>query len=184
MNEKSSCPVLRGRDGGNIILLLDHQVAVTTSTGKGLIVTGRGIRTIKRQYNKTHGQLARLQSRCRKGSKRWRRLQYTKARERGRKERRVRDLRHKGAWQVVDFCRAAGVQTLYVGDPHGVRNENKGRYHNQRMGQWEYGKDKRALCHALFHPLHSREQLEGRLLSHRAYPRPKGRGDHSMLGKR
>jgi hypothetical protein len=23
MNEKSSCPVLRGRDGGNIILLLD-----------------------------------------------------------------------------------------------------------------------------------------------------------------
>jgi putative transposase len=113
-----------------------QQVAVTTSTGKGLLVTGRGIRTIKRHYNKTLGQLTRLQSRCRKGSKRWRRLQYTKERERGKSNRRVRDLRHKGARQVVDFCRAEGVQTLYVGDPHGVRNESKGRHHNQRMSQW------------------------------------------------
>jgi putative transposase len=122
-----------------------HQVAVTTSTGRGIIVTGRGIRTIKRQYNKTHGQLARLQSHCKKGSKRWRRLQYTKERERGRKERRVRDLRHKGTRQAVEFCRAAGVQILYVGDPHGVRSESKGHHHNQRMSQWEYGKDKQYL---------------------------------------
>ena len=122
-----------------------HQVAVTTTTGKGLIVTGRGMRTIKRHYNQTLGQLSRLQSRCRKGSKRWRRLQYTRERERGKKERRVRDLRHKGTRQAVDFCRAEGVQTLYVGDPHGVRQESKGRHHNQRMAQWEYGKDKRYL---------------------------------------
>ena len=124
-----------------------HQAAVTTSTSKGLIVSGRGIRTVKRHYNQTQGQLSRLQSRCQKGSKRWRRLQYTRERERGKKDRRVRDLRHKGTRQVVDFCRAAGVQTLYVGDPHGVRKENKGRHHNQRMAQWEYGKDKDYLQH-------------------------------------
>jgi putative transposase len=119
-----------------------HQAAITTTTGKGLIVTGRGMRSIKQGYNRTLGQLSSLQSCCFKGSKRWRRLQYTKERESGKKERRVRDLRHKGTRQVVDFCRAEGVQTLYVGDPHGVRNENKGRHHNQRMAQWEYGKDK------------------------------------------
>jgi putative transposase len=122
-----------------------HQAAVTTSTGKGLIVTGRGIRSLKRHHNQTLGQLSRLQSRCHKGSKRWRRLQYAKERERGKKERRVHDLRHKGTRQVVDFCRAEGVRTLYVGDPHGVRNENKGRHHNQRMSQWEFGKDKQYL---------------------------------------
>jgi putative transposase len=122
-----------------------HQAAVTTSTGQGLIVTGRGIRSLKRGYNMTLGRLARMQARCQKGSKRWRRLQYTKARELGRKERRVRDLRHKGTRQVVAFCRAERVQTLYVGDPHGVRTENKGRHHNQRMSQWEYGKDKQYL---------------------------------------
>ena len=133
----SAQPVQASVDLGEI-----HQAAVTTSTGRGLIVTGRGIRSLKRQYNKTLGQLSRLQSRCKKGSKRWRRLQYTRARERGKKERRVRDLRHKGTRQVVEFCRAEGVQTLYVGDPHGVRNQSKGRHHNQRMSQWEYGKDK------------------------------------------
>ncbi len=122
-----------------------HQAAVTTSTGKGLIVSGRGIRSLKRQHNKLLGRLARLQSRCQKGSKRWRRLQYTRAREGGKNTRRVRDLRHKGARQVVEFCRAAGVQTLYVGDPHGVRTQSKGRHHNQRMAQWEYGKDKQYL---------------------------------------
>ena len=122
-----------------------HQAAVTTSTGKGLIVSGRGIRSLKRQYNMTLGRLSRLQSRCQQGSKRWRRLQYVRARERSKKERRVRDLRHKGTRQVVDFCRAAGVQTLYVGDPRGVRNQSRGRHHNQRMAQWEYGKDKQYL---------------------------------------
>jgi putative transposase len=122
-----------------------HQAAVTTSTGQGLIVTGRGMRSLKRHNNMMLGRLSRLQARCQKGSKRWRRLQYTRERESGKSKRRVRDLRHKGTRQVVDFCRAEGVQTLYVGDPHGVRNENKGRHHNQRMSQWEYGKDKQYL---------------------------------------
>jgi len=135
--DASSRPVRATADLGEI-----HQVAVTITTGKGLLVTGRGIRTIKRHYNMTLGRLSRLQSPCHKGSKRWRRLQYTKEREHGKKERRVRDLRHKGTRQVVDFCLAEGVQTLYVGDPQGVRKENKGRHHNQRMSQWEYGKDK------------------------------------------
>ncbi len=133
----SARPVRATCDLGEI-----HQVAVTTTTGKGLVVTGRGIRTIKRHYNKTLGRLSRLQARCHKGSKRWRRLQYTRERERGKSKRRVRDLRHKGTRQVVDFCQQEEVQMLYVGDPHGVRNENKGRHHNQRMAQWEYGKDK------------------------------------------
>ena len=91
-----------------------HQATVTTTSGKGLIVVGRCIRSLKRQHNKALGRLSRLQARCQQGSKRWRLLQYTKERERSKKQRRVRDLRHKGTRQVVDFCRAQGVQTLYV----------------------------------------------------------------------
>src|SRR5213078_1167612 len=44
-----------------------HQAAVTTSTGQGLIVTGRGMRSVKRQRNQLLGQLSRLQTRCQKG---------------------------------------------------------------------------------------------------------------------
>ena len=41
-----------------------HLAAVTTTTGKALIVTGRGIRSLKRQRNRQLGQLAKKQSRC------------------------------------------------------------------------------------------------------------------------
>jgi putative transposase len=85
-----------------------HQASVTTSTGQGLIVTGRGMRSIKWQHNQLPGQLSRLQARCQQGSKRWWRLKYTRARESGKSKRRVRDMRHKGTRQAVDFCRDEG----------------------------------------------------------------------------
>ena len=99
----SSQPVQASVDLGEI-----NQAAVTTSTGQGLLVTGCGMRTIKRHYNMTLGQLSRLQSRCQKGSKRWRRLQYTRERERGKKERRVRDLWHKGTRKAGGLLPAGG----------------------------------------------------------------------------
>jgi putative transposase len=33
------------------------------------------------------------------------------------------------------------VDTVFIGNPDGVRKKNCGRRHNQRMAQWEYGKD-------------------------------------------
>src|SRR5260370_37121985 len=57
----SAQPVQASVDLGEI-----HQAAVTTSTGKALIVTGRGMRRIKRQHNKTLGQLSRLPARLKR----------------------------------------------------------------------------------------------------------------------
>src|SRR5713226_9145489 len=147
MNEKSSCPVLRGRGGGNTILLLDHLAAVTTNTGAAIVISGRCIRTLKRQRNMRHGQIAKKQARCQKYSRRWKKLQHAKNKMMNRIERRVRDLRHKATRQVIDFCKQEQVGTLFIGNPHGVRQENKGRHHNQRMAQWEYGKDIDYLTH-------------------------------------
>ncbi len=140
MNEKFSWPVLRGRDGGNIILLLDHLAAVTTNTGAALVISGRGIRSLKRQRNMRHRALAKKQARCQKHSRRWRKLQRAKKKMAGRIERRVRDLRHKATRQVIDFCIEQQVSTLFIGNPHGVRQRDSGRHYNQRMSQWEYGK--------------------------------------------
>ena len=61
----------------------------------------------------TLGRLARLQSRCQKGSKRWRRLQYAKERASGKNKRRVRDLRHKGTRLAVDFCQQAAQSFIW-----------------------------------------------------------------------
>src|ERR1700730_11467487 len=133
MNEKSSCPVLRGRDGGNIILLLDHLAAVTTTTGKAMMVTGRGIRSLKRQRHQQLGKIAKKQTRCKKYSHRWKKLQRAKNKQCRRAERRIRDLRHKATRKVIDFCVEHKVGSLFIGNPHGVRGKNSGRHHNQRM---------------------------------------------------
>ncbi len=119
-----------------------HLAAVTTSTGQGLIVSGRGIRSLKRRHNKGLGQLQRKQARCVKGSRRYRALQRAKARLRARTGRQVRDQRHKATRQVVRFLQQEGVGMVFIGDPHGVRDQQCGRHHQQRMSQWEYGKDK------------------------------------------
>ena len=118
-----------------------HQAAVSTNTGKALIVSGREIRSEKRGLNMMHGRMARLQKRCDKYSRRYQRLQRARNRHALRSERRIRDLRHKGVRAVIDFCVAAGVGKLFVGNPRGIRRVAKGRHHCQRMCQWEYGKD-------------------------------------------
>ena len=118
-----------------------HQAAVTTSTGAALVVSGRGIRSLKRRHNRALGQLAKKRHRCQKGSRRDRRLQAARRKASARKRRQIRDLRHKGTRAVIAFCRAAGVGRLFIGNPHGVRTHRCGRHHNQRMSQWEYGKD-------------------------------------------
>lgn len=118
-----------------------HLAAVATNEGDALIVSGRGIRSLKRQHSKQLGEIASKRSRCQKGSRRWRKLGRTRANLTLRAERRVRDLRHKGTRQVVDFCKERGIEALFIGNPDGVRRKNSGRHHNQRMSQWEYGRD-------------------------------------------
>src|SRR5216684_9010154 len=147
MNEKSSCPVLRGRDGGNTILLLDYLAAVTTNTNKAMIVTGRGIRSLKRQRTMHLRKITKKQAHCQKYSRRWKKLQRAKNQLSRRAERRIRDMRHKATRQVIDFCIEHEVGSLFIGNPHGVRNQDNGRHHNQRMALWEYGKDIDYLTH-------------------------------------
>jgi putative transposase len=119
-----------------------HLAAVITNTGQGLIVTGRAIRAVKRQHAMSKGEIQRKMSRCTKGSRRYRKLCYALGRIGGQTKRQVRDLRHKATRQVVAFCRQEGVQTVFIGNPGGVRKQNAGRHHYQRMARWEYGKDK------------------------------------------
>ena|GEM_PF-248476 len=124
-----------------------HQAAVVTDTGKALVVSGRGLRSQKRLLSKQLGQLSRARARCKKGSRRDRKLAQARRKRSALSARRVRDLRHKGTRQVIDFCREQGVGTLFVGDPRGVREKDCGRHHNQRVSRWEVGKDLSYLGH-------------------------------------
>src|SRR5215472_2776009 len=92
-----------------------HLAAVTTTSGQALIVSGRGIRSLKRRHNQSLGQLQRKQARCTKGSRRWRKLQCAKVRETASTERQVRDRRHKATRQVVWFLQHEDVQVVFIG---------------------------------------------------------------------
>jgi putative transposase len=124
-----------------------HLAAVTINTGKAMIVTGRGIRSLKRQRQKQLKQLAKKQARCKKSSRRWKRLLQAKNKQCRRAERRIRNLRHQATRKVINFCVEQQVGTLFIGNPDGVRDKNSGRHHNQRMALWEYGKDIDYLTH-------------------------------------
>ncbi len=124
-----------------------HLAAVTTNTGKAMIVTGRGIRSLKRQRIMRLRKITKKQARCTKYSRRWKKLQRAKNKASLRAERRIRDMRHKASRRLINFCVEHEVGTLFIGNPHGVRNRDNGRHHNQRMASWEYGKDIDYLTH-------------------------------------
>ncbi len=112
-----------------------------------MIVTGRGIRSLKRQRTMHLRKITKKQAHCQKYSRRWKKLQRAKNQLSRRAERRIRDMRHKATRQVIDFCIEHEVGSLFIGNPHGVRNQDNGRHHNQRMALWEYGKDIDYLTH-------------------------------------
>jgi len=118
-----------------------HQGAIVTNTGEALIVIGRGIRSLKRQLNKEIGKICQKQSKCTKGSNRWRKLQHAKMKLIARVKRQIRELRHQGTNKLVQFCIRYKVSKVYIGNPQGVQHKNSGRMQNQRMSQWEFGKD-------------------------------------------
>jgi len=111
-----------------------HLAAVTTNTGKAMIVTGRGIRSLKRQRTMQNRSITKKQSKCKKYSRRWKKLQRAKNKLSRRAERRIRNQRHQATRKVIDFCIERKVGTLFIGNPHGVRNQYRGRHQNQRFG--------------------------------------------------
>ncbi len=136
---------------GNVHATVDlgeiHLAAVTTNTGQAMIVTGRGIRTLKRQRTMQLRSMTKKQAPCKKYSRRWKKLQHAKNKQRKRAENRMRNQRHQATRKVIDFCIEQEVGSLFIGNPHGVRNRDNGRHHNQRMSLWEYGKDIDYLTH-------------------------------------
>ena len=118
-----------------------HLAAVTTNTGKALVVSGRAIRSLKRLKTKKLGLIARKRSRCKKGSRRYKKIVHARQKITKRIEHRIRDLRHKGTRKVIDFCKTEKVSQIFVGHPKGIRKKDSGRRHNQRLGLWEFYKD-------------------------------------------
>jgi putative transposase len=114
--------------------------AVATEAGDALVVSGRALRSVKRLRNKRHAAMDSLISRCKPGSKRYRRLMKSKARASAKMYRQQRDILHKASHQVVEFCQANDVKEIAVGDVRHIQEGvDLGSKANQKVSQWPHG---------------------------------------------
>lgn len=118
-----------------------HLAAVVCDNGNAALISGRGIRSIKRQSQKVIKETDGLARRCKNGSRRHKKIMRAKRKQLSRNKRRVRDLRHKATRQVVQFLQDNNIKQVFIGNPHGIPKSGKGKKQNSRMSLWEYGKD-------------------------------------------
>jgi putative transposase len=125
--------------------------AMTITDGKeSIVISGRELRSVKRNRNKRVARLSRLQSRCQSGSRRWQRLQAAKSQVMAECYRRTRDLNHKITRLAVDWCIEHNVSKLVVGDVSGISKNTKNekrlnKKNRQKVSQWEFYKQRQYL---------------------------------------
>ena len=119
-----------------------HAMTITDGN-EAIVISGRQLRSVKRNRNRRVGQLQKLQSRCKKNSRRWKRLQGLKSKVMAQCHRRTRDLSHKITRLAVDWCIDHDVSTLVIGNVTDISKNTKSkkrlnRKNRQKISQWSF----------------------------------------------
>lgn len=138
-----------GVDPGEI-----HTIAAFAESGEALILTGRKVRSIHRLRNKKLAEIQRLQCKCKKGSRQWKKYQKAKRYVLSKSEKQLQDALHKTTKQFVDWCVEQSVSDVYIGNPEGVQRKTRKkkkatRKQAQRLSNWSFGKVKKYLQYKL-----------------------------------
>jgi putative transposase len=114
--------------------------AAVTEEGKGIVISGRYLRSINRLRNKRLAAYQSLIDRCKEGSKRQRKLVRSKNKASAKYDRQQRDILHKASRQLVNFCQEQGVSQIAVGNVKDIQTGvDLGRKGNQKISQWPHG---------------------------------------------
>ena len=125
--------------------------AMTITDGReAIVISGRQLRSVKRNRNKRVAQLSRLQSRCKKNSRRFKRLQAVKSKVMAECHRRTRDLNHKITRLSVNWCVEHDISKLVIGDVAGISKNTKkqkrlNRKNRQKVSQWGFHQQRQYL---------------------------------------
>ena len=120
-----------------------HSIASVNENGDSVVITGRYMRSIHRLRNKKLKELQELMSRCKKGSRQWRKYNRAKKFVLSKSNAQLEDVLHKTTKQFVDWCLENEVNHVVMGNPEGVqRNTKKKRRKevNQKLSNWSFGK--------------------------------------------
>lgn len=134
-----------------------HAIASVCENGNSIIITGRKLRSIHRLRNKKLAELQRLMSRCKKGSRQWKRYNRAKQYVLSKSEAQLKDGLHKITKNFVDWCIKNQVKEVVIGKLDGIqrntgkraKGKRRTKLHNQRMSQWAFGKIRKYLDYKL-----------------------------------
>ena len=120
-----------------------HSIASVNENGDSLVITGRYMRSIHRLRNKKLKELQELMSRCKKGSRQWRKYNRAKKFVLSKSNAQLEDVLHKTSKQFVDWCLENEVNHVVMGNPEGVQTNTKKKRRkdvNQKLSNWSFGK--------------------------------------------
>lgn len=128
-------------------------IATETDTGYEVtVINGRAARAIKHRRNKAVSATQKAKSHCRKGSRRWRKLDRAEKRARASADRGLRNTDHQVSRKVADFVTAHHTGRIVAGDVRGIEQNTRkaerrraGRHQRRRLSQWSRGRQERYL---------------------------------------
>lgn len=121
-----------------------HSISATTNEGDALIITNRIGRSYKRYRNKQKRKLQKKMSKCKRGSRRFKRLNKAKQCLQNKTKNKLKNLYHHTTKKAVQFAKEHNVSELICGDCKGVEKNTKkkkrlNRTNRQKMTQMEHG---------------------------------------------
>ena len=133
-----------GADLGEI-----HAVTVATED-KALLMSGRAMRSISQFRAKALADLSKKMSRCKKGSRQWKKYKQARNRIRQKSKNQLEALEHKTTKEIVYFLEEEKVTYFVIGNVSGIekntkKNTGKKRKNNkvrrQQLSLWNQGEN-------------------------------------------
>ncbi|MDE0470172.1 MAG: transposase [Candidatus Poribacteria bacterium] len=105
------------------------------------IYNGREVRSKVRYREKSKTNINRKLSRCKRYSRRWKKLKRAKDRTLAALSNQLRDMRHKITSRFVSTCRERKIETIVIGDIKHIRQSIQyGKKRNEKLHQWAFSK--------------------------------------------
>ncbi len=115
--------------------------AVAHTGNKTIILNGRKLRCIRQYRNKALARFQAMMSKCKKGSKRHKKLAKAKKRVLKRLDNQIKDVLHKQTTKLVFMLQDEGVKTVVIGYVRDIRQRvDVGHRGNQTIHQMPTGK--------------------------------------------
>ena len=103
------------------------------------IYNGREVRSKIRYREKSKANINRKLSRCKRYSRRWKKLKRAKDKTLSALAAQLRDMRHKITSRFVSSCRERKIETIVIGDIKHIRQSiHYGKKANEKLHQWAF----------------------------------------------